>query len=233
MMKRLLALLLLLAAAPAFGGVTFDNTTNGKATAGTTELTAAPITLCAQFRQTASASDGIVTIGDTTSDSDFRLLVTSGGVIQADAEASGVDHATTTSTTTSLNTWGSACAVFTSSTSRSAYLNGGGKGTDTSTSSPSGVDTTAVGMLYRSSPGNFFVGDIAEVGIWSRALGDGEIAGIGLGYSPTCYANTTGYYRMLTRSATERDEFGSTRTDLTMGSGTSTSSTHPRITNCQ
>ena len=236
-MKRLLALLLLVAA-PAFGGVTFDATSNAKLSSTSVESTAAPLTICLMINPANTTTNYfIASVGDTAGDNEWFGLAArgadTGDPIRAFTASGGPSAGAITSTGFSASTWQSACGVYTAANSRAAFLAGGSKGTETTSLTPSGIDATGIGFLNRATPAGFFNGDIAEVGIWNRALGDGEVAGLGLGYSPTCYANTVGYYRMLTKTTTERDEFGSTRINLTYGSGTSTASTHPRITNCQ
>ncbi|MFS2087150.1 LamG-like jellyroll fold domain-containing protein, partial [Stenotrophomonas geniculata] len=74
-------------------------------------------------------------------------------------------------------TWNHALAVFASSTSRAAYLNGASKGTNVQSSSPTGVNRTTTSMVYVSAASSlFFPGDLAEVAMWNVALTDADAA---------------------------------------------------------
>lgn len=78
--------------------------------------------------------------------------------------------------------WAHACAVYASSTSRTAYLNGGGAATNTSTSNPTGFTRIQIGARRVSSTNdNFFSGRIGEVGVWSAALTAKEIEALAAG----------------------------------------------------
>lgn len=68
-------------------------------------------------------------------------------------------------------------AVFESSTSRAVYIDGGNKGTNTASSSPTGVNEFYIGCDRSSaSRGNFTAGNFADIRIWNRALSDNEVA---------------------------------------------------------
>lgn len=84
------------------------------------------------------------------------------------------------------NVWQHAAAVFAASNSRSVYLNGGGKVTNTTSLTPTGIDTTGVGAGYYGGgrDGDNFDGSIAEMGVWNVALTDDDVAALGKGVSP-------------------------------------------------
>jgi hypothetical protein len=83
----------------------------------------------------------------------------------------------------SQGVWQHAAGVIASSTSRTAYLNGGSAGTDTtSIQSPTGLNATTIGGRYSSNViGAFLDGLIAEVGIWNAALTAEEVASLAKG----------------------------------------------------
>ena len=83
----------------------------------------------------------------------------------------------------SANTWHHACGVYDSTASRTAYLDGGNSGTDTtSVIGPMVVNTlTIAGRFNGGSIGLFAIGLIAEVGIWNAALTAAEIASLAKG----------------------------------------------------
>lgn len=82
------------------------------------------------------------------------------------------------------NTWQHAGGVWTSATSRAAFVNGGGKGTNTTNIAIGTLNTTSIGRLNTGTPGGYHDGYIAECGIWNVALTDAEMAILGLGVSP-------------------------------------------------
>jgi len=73
--------------------------------------------------------------------------------------------------------WHLAVGVFTSSTSRAAYVDGAYKGTNTtSNAGSSSPNRTVIGARYDSGAnGQFAEGNIAHVCIWNRALTDAEV----------------------------------------------------------
>ncbi len=94
------------------------------------------------------------------------------------------DEATSTSGFVT-GTWYHGCAVFTSNTSRTVYINGGSSSTNT-TNVPNltnAADRIAIGCLGRSTPVAFYNGQVADVGIWNEALSASEIASLAKGYT--------------------------------------------------
>lgn len=94
-------------------------------------------------------------------------------------------YSATTTTMFNLNTWNHTLGVLESSTSRYVYLNGGGKATDTNTCAfPTGLDNTIIGALIRTTTLQTISSRVAEVAIWSVALGDVEAVALAAGISP-------------------------------------------------
>ena len=89
---------------------------------------------------------------------------------------------TTTGYTTGV--WYHACAVGISATSRDVYLNGGSKGSNTTSSTPSGLDTTSLGVSTRNTTVNVYDGRIAEAAIWNVALNADEVLALANRVSP-------------------------------------------------
>lgn len=82
-----------------------------------------------------------------------------------------------TTTTYPTGQWFHACAVFTSTSSRAAYLNGGSKGTNTTTLSVNNMTTT----IHVGATNAF---DMAESAIWTVALSDAEVLALSKGINP-------------------------------------------------
>lgn len=83
------------------------------------------------------------------------------------------------------STWSHICGVFTSTTSRSIFTNGGSKTTNTTSVPTFTNDTAVIGAVIGSgSYAEFFNGDIAEGAIWNIALTDDEVLSLARGFSP-------------------------------------------------
>ena len=148
-------------------------------------LVAVPCTFAAWFRaETVDINQTIMSLMDNGVDTHGMYMeATSSNVISA-VTADGGFKIAFGSTNFSVDTWHHGCAVYASSTSRSAYLDGGGKVEDTVDATPLNIDTTAIGRLSRLSATNYFDGRIAEVGIWNVALTDNEVISLASGNSP-------------------------------------------------
>jgi len=85
-----------------------------------------------------------------------------------------------------LNSWVHLCAVFTSTSSRTIYTNGGNSNTNTtllSGANSSNIISIGATRALSGTPLGFFNGDISEVGIWNTALTAAEIASLAKGMS--------------------------------------------------
>lgn len=90
-----------------------------------------------------------------------------------------------TSSAYTANTWQHAAAVFSSSNSRAAFLNGGSKGTNSTNRTPTGINRIGVNRLYYAGTGyGGMSGRIAHLAIWNVALADDEVAALAAGFSP-------------------------------------------------
>jgi hypothetical protein len=157
-------------------------------------LTAAPATLaCFARTSITGVSQRLLGLHNSASASNrnyLRLGITAANeVVAVAADASGTSDAASVATI-SANTWHHFCAVFGSTTSRSVYLDGANKVTDSANRpAPTGVNRVAVGVDFVSgSAGNPLApsgtGLIAEVGIWNVALSDEDVAALAKGIPP-------------------------------------------------
>lgn len=156
---------------------------------GTTPVTGVALTLACWFNMAnVTATHTLISVSDSAGDSDyFRLAAdgaTGGDPVVADARRSTLGTATTSSGFTA-NTWFHGCAVFTSATSRAAYINGGNSGTNATSITPLSIDRIGVGVLDRLTRANFANGLIADVGIWNVALTTSDIAALAAGHPPS------------------------------------------------
>lgn len=180
-----------------------------------TIVTAAPLTLACWFRSNdTAASQTLISIGDGASVNNYFLIAANGDQvgdpIRAVARGTADNPASTTAGFTA-NTWHHAAGVFTSSTDRAAFLDGGNKGTNAVAGTPAGLDRTAIGRLYRSVPTSYMSGEIAVPAIWDVALTDAEVAMLALGIVPWLVrpSNLVACWPMFGYSSPELDMIGS------------------------
>lgn len=102
-------------------------------------------------------------------------------VVLADANGSTGNWFGVSPTGGTANAWNHAAAVFTSATSRQAFLNGVGGTVNTTASGTTTPSVTHIASLSTFSPIN---GSIAELGIWNVALTAAEILSLSKGVSP-------------------------------------------------
>ncbi|MHC4156506.1 MAG: LamG domain-containing protein [Planctomycetota bacterium] len=144
-----------------------------------TPVTGPPFTIACWFCSTdLSAVQCLMFVGDKGSGNPGDPIY-----VQS-RDSTGTSSAVSTSGY-SANTWHHACGVFASATDRRAFIDGGSKGTDSTSRSPVGLDRVATGALARNTPTFYMSGSIAEAAIWSVALSDAEVTLLARGYSPT------------------------------------------------
>lgn len=114
-----------------------------------------------------------------------------------------------TSTGYSTGVWQHVAAVFASSTSRAAYLNGTNKGTNTTSTGTTTVSRISVGARYLSSVSQYFDGKVAMPCWWNVALSDDEIAQLATGVHPyTVRPDAIVAFVRIDGSSPEPDEWG-------------------------
>ncbi len=166
----------------------FDDAAEEYLTVASAVVTAAPLTMACWFNTNDLAvNQHLVTITLATGWHFFSLMAGAGSLsdhVAAYAGDAGSSWAETTSAF-SVNTWHHACAVFSAANARAAYLDGGGKGTDSTSITPAGLDTTTIGVARLNSKGYAYTsGMVAGPAIWNVALTDAEVAMLALGVSP-------------------------------------------------
>jgi hypothetical protein len=154
-------------------------------------VTAYSLTIAGWMRKNNTNTSGSVySIMNGAGDNDwFRLLANDGAKVMLDQNSnSGNSYVSAQSAGSyTASTWLHACAVFTSSASRTSYRDGGNATTTTTTANnpqPASLSRTTIGVLDRVSITNYFGGDLAECAIWNVALTAAEIASLAKGFSP-------------------------------------------------
>jgi len=137
-------------------------------------VTAYPFTVCCWFEaddvttattlfsvndSSSANTQAAIMIGQAGGDPVSVMVRTGGGFAQAN-----------TTTSPAVNKHHFAVGVFESNTSRLAYLDAGGLGTNSSARAVGSYDTTEIGRLGDSSPGAHFNGRIEQIRIVNRVL---------------------------------------------------------------
>ena len=184
-------------------------------------VTALPLTLACWFQSTTTAVAGtLMAVGINSGSFQRATLIASDGatgVVRA-LSAGGGSVLVSTTTTYTANTWAHACAVFTTTTSRTVYLNGGGAQTNTDSDIFTGsFDYSMIGARIVTSPGSFINGLVAEAGIWSAALTAAEVAELAAGGKPSGIrpASLVAYWPLRENGITENTLVGSAAMDGT------------------
>lgn len=196
---------------------------NATAVAGTF-----PFTISAWFNpDSATAAMAIASIGnDASATSDVLGLLLGGTAVSpntrviAYSAAAGAGTQAFASSSYSTGSWQHGAAVFASTTSRTAYYNGGNSGADATSSNPANRNVTNVATAFAGTTnGHIFLfdGRIAEVGFWNVALGADEIGVLGLGVSPLLVRpqSLVAYYPLVGRYSPEIDLKGGLGLTLT------------------
>lgn len=173
-------------------------------------VTTTPFTIACWFYADAVALDhNLVTIADTAGGADRHWLdVSSADKVQANSRL-GSSVSALTSTTISINTWHLAVGVWAAANDRRVFLDGGGKGTDTGSRSPTGLDTTAIGRRVDNTPDEYWSGRIAEVLLLNVALSDAEVAALmNVRLSTVRPRDQAGYWPLWGLHSTEIDLSG-------------------------
>ncbi len=146
-----------------------------------TPATAAPLSMAFWGDMDAATNnENAMSLSDAASNNFFAIRFNSRR-IEARTSANGNVSNALSPTQFSLNTWFHGAAVFESATLRTAYLNGGNPGTNTTSRTPTGIDRGNIGSR---TGGNYINGRMAEVAMWSAALTAEEIAILAKGFSP-------------------------------------------------
>jgi hypothetical protein len=169
----------------------FTGAANSNIRCASTPVTAAPLTMACWFYSTNNANAQVMMSICESVDSDrFQLAAlgnAAGKNISCYVEEGGAnDNTCQTLTGYTVNKWHHAAAVYSSSTSRSVFIDGGSKDTGNNTSYvPQGINEILIGARrLNGSIGAAFFGLIAEVGIWNVALTDDEVLSLSKGFAP-------------------------------------------------
>ena len=150
----LFALLALVVAFPCSAARAFTPSTTYLEYGGAV-LTAYPFTMACWFNVANITGDHyLMSIADVSTGTNWWALVAFGSVagdpVSLASRSGGSTNFANTSTGFSASTWTHACGVGTSATSRNSYINGGSVGSNTTSSTPAGLDNTGIGQVHTS-----------------------------------------------------------------------------------
>lgn len=193
-----------------------------------TPVTAAPISVSLWARTSSVTLDeDPLSIVDMSAAATQRFRVNFAGTVGGDPVRAVTNAAIAASSSGfSANTWHHVLAVFGASNSRAAYIDGGSKGTNTTSATPTGIDGITIGCRDGDTgAAAFFVGDIAEVAVYDVELSDADALSLAKGKCPKgVRSDNLVYYVSLVRAIMDY----SGAVTLTETATTSVSS-HPRI----
>ncbi len=208
----------------------FNDAVNDYLSVASAPATAAPLTMAAWVKSDDDTkAQAALWIGNSASGQAFYIDLR-GNVAGDHVRAGSNDGADATAVSTTgfvANTWCHVAGVFTSTTSRTIYLDGGGSATDTTAITPT-VNQFGIGRQFRPGGGDDFSGMIAEVGIWSAALDASEIAALAKGICPLLIRpqSLVGYWPLFGNDATEIDRW---RNNYVLTVNGAVKAEHPRL----
>src|SRR3990170_1162498 len=193
-------------------------------------VTAVPFSMGCWFRSTATLTDQVLMgLCDKDVGNQWHMLALSGVADTVAADTRQVSEvAAQTTTSYSVNTWHHTLGVWAAANDRRAYIDGGSKGTEATSLTPTGLDRLSIGRIGDSTPGLYMAGRIAEAAIWDVALSDAEALILARGFSPLFVrpASLVAYYRLI-RGGTEIDLIGAN--NVVESASAPTVAEHPRI----
>ncbi len=145
-----------------------------------------PYSISAWVKCDSDTASGLVVSVEKQSSADYNIIMAAGSIAgdpirAATYNTSWCNADSTTGYTT--GTWLHVLGVFASATSRAVYLNGGNKGTNTTSQTAAG-DDLVVGAYKRGAESGFFDGKICHLAIWDIALGDSDATALAAGTAP-------------------------------------------------
>jgi hypothetical protein len=157
-------------------GWTFASASSQYLTVASALVTANPLTMICGFTAAQiNATCALASICDTVGNSQLALLA----FLSANIYASSDTANAITSTSYAASTHYVAAGVFTSTSSRAAFLNGAGKGTDATVITPASLDTTFIGCRsWGASNSLFHNGTITACAFYNAALSDAQVLAI-------------------------------------------------------
>jgi len=162
------------------GSALFDASEEDKIKCGGAVVTAYPFSITGWIKPVAGSNLQVLTLSDISASNVYFSLSYNGAsdnAFQLQARNTTV-RKINSATYSTVSGWYHLAGIFTSATDRTLYVNGikdhsGEEALDSVTFS-SDIDTTTIGALDRPTPA-YGEGNVAQVGLWSRALSQEEV----------------------------------------------------------
>lgn len=143
-------------------------------------VTAAPLTLTCWVKvEDITVGQQFACLVNSGGASDWFSLMVNGGSsklgMQLNGGGGGFEELVAATAQVS-RVWYFVAAVYNSTTSRKFFLNGELQATGSTSCTPASINRFALGGLRRSSPDNYFTGEVRDARVYNRALTDAEVA---------------------------------------------------------
>lgn len=194
-------------------------------------LTATPMSMSALVYKDDGAVGGIMlSIGNSLTAARFQLQYDANEDVDCTATSvAGGNNPATSSGAGGNDVWLHAGGVWASATSRTAYRDGGNKGTNAVSTIPLLCDRTFIGAKADSAgPGTYMSGGLAEIALWDIDLTDAEMTILSQFVSPICVrpGNLVAYWRLVDATSPAIDIVGGYHMTF---NGSPTKMAHPRV----
>lgn len=191
---------------------------------------ALPVTMACWIYPDLASADAVMSLSTAGALNSISMQITTAGVLRVrSSTTAGTVNSADTTATVSAATWAHIAGVFASTTSRTAYIDGGNAVSNGTSNNPSAAsfNTTNIGCRYETTRASFWGGALAEAGIWSAALTAAEIASLSRGVSPLSIRpqSLLAYWPLIGRTDPEIDLHG--RYEMTVNGAVAAD--HPRV----
>lgn len=140
-----------------------------------------PMTLACFGKTAATGPKSAISVGQSgTGTHRQQMQFSTENITATTIGSSGVSSAVS-SVVAASGQWTHACAVHSNSSSRIIYVNGINTGSNTNNNTTNNANAIYIGARNSNGIGLYFIGDLAEVGIWNAALTAAEIASLAKG----------------------------------------------------
>lgn len=224
------AILFLLLALPAFAGREFVAASSEHGGKSSSSITGYPFTIAAWVYPYSTNGNLVVSglfSGNGTASGARAMIFIQNGVARLDVLSTGAS----TTAKLELNKWQHIAGVFSSSTSRTIYLNGANAVSDTTSQTLATMDKVAVGGRVSTTWGLFFDGLIAEVGYWNVALSASELLSLSVGAAPESVRPASLRHVFPFTGQDSANDWDLCGTQLGLTNTPAASANHPRIYN--
>jgi hypothetical protein len=142
-------------------------------------IDAVPLTIACWFKSDVLATKNLTFLSDTNAGANgWGMYLSAAGLLRGYVIAAGASSDFGTTSSYSIGTWHHACLSCPTNSERTVYLDAGGQTTNTATRNVSAVGITTLRIGW---PASALDGLAAEVGVWSAALTQPEIASLARG----------------------------------------------------